>query len=288
MKAVPPVDFDPLPSLGVFSAATYLEPRLVLRRRPVGKDEEQGNWKSDLIDILGQWGKAGRLYLAAANEIDLDEASRLFPVWKDAEQDRAVQDKAATPPKVTVLIPSYKHEAFVEKAIHSALAQTLTDLQILVVDDHSPDGTLAAARRVGEARVTVRGNERNLGLGASIRDAVPAIEDAVERFAHQVAASASVETLAAADLEVTEALLKATDSQVFGLILNPVSLVVRDLHPLRELMYAEPEGNLAAYRMLIGWLARPEAAAVEVMVEQLERRDEELLRRFDARYGGGD
>ena len=76
---------------------------------------------------------------------------------------------------VTVLIPSFRHEAYVVKAIESALAQSHRALRVLVVDDASPDGTLAAARSIADPRVSARANERNLGLGASIRAALAEI-----------------------------------------------------------------------------------------------------------------
>jgi len=78
-------------------------------------------------------------------------------------------------PRVTVLIPSYKHEAYVSDAIRSALAQRGVALRVLVVDDRSPDGTVAAARAVADPRVKVRVNARNLGLGNSTLAALAAV-----------------------------------------------------------------------------------------------------------------
>jgi glycogen synthase len=78
--------------------------------------------------------------------------------------------------EVTVLIPSYRHEAFIGKAIESVLAQTHTRLRVLVVDDCSPDETVAAARRIVDPRLEVRSNATNLGLGGSILGALASID----------------------------------------------------------------------------------------------------------------
>lgn len=44
-------------------------------------------------------------------------------------------------PKVSVIIPTYQHADFVGEAIDSALAQTYTDYEIILVNDGSTDGT---------------------------------------------------------------------------------------------------------------------------------------------------
>jgi GT2 family glycosyltransferase len=51
---------------------------------------------------------------------------------------------------VSVLIPAYNAERFVGRAIESALAQTVPVLEVIVVDDGSTDGTVAAAAAFGD------------------------------------------------------------------------------------------------------------------------------------------
>jgi glycosyltransferase involved in cell wall biosynthesis len=56
---------------------------------------------------------------------------------------------------VVVVIPAYNAEAFVRLAAESALSQTWRDLEVVVVDDGSTDGTLRRARSVTDPRLTV-------------------------------------------------------------------------------------------------------------------------------------
>lgn len=59
------------------------------------------------------------------------------------------------PPLVSILIPAYNAGPWVGEAIESALAQTWSRTEIIVVDDGSSDETLAVARKYESARVRV-------------------------------------------------------------------------------------------------------------------------------------
>lgn len=52
-------------------------------------------------------------------------------------------------PTVSVVIPTFNREMLVQKAIGSALDQTFQDLEVVVVDDGSTDGTRAVVERYG-------------------------------------------------------------------------------------------------------------------------------------------
>jgi teichuronic acid biosynthesis glycosyltransferase TuaG len=49
----------------------------------------------------------------------------------------------------SVVIPAYNAEMTIEACLASVIAQTLAPLQVLVIDDHSSDGTEAVVRRCG-------------------------------------------------------------------------------------------------------------------------------------------
>jgi len=70
------------------------------------------------------------------------------------------------PPLVSILIPAYNAEATIADTLRSALAQTWTRTEIIVVDDGSLDRTGAVARRVGGSRVRVI-TQPNLGAAAA-------------------------------------------------------------------------------------------------------------------------
>ena len=49
--------------------------------------------------------------------------------------------------KVSVIIPAYNTEAYMEQCLESLLQQTLKDIEIIVVDDGSSDNTLSILRK---------------------------------------------------------------------------------------------------------------------------------------------
>ena len=77
-------------------------------------------------------------------------------------------------PTVTVVVPCYKYGSYVTAAVTSILANTLVDLEIIVVDDASPDDSWSVVRRLPELdpRIRVKRNETNLGLIATANENV--------------------------------------------------------------------------------------------------------------------
>jgi glycosyltransferase involved in cell wall biosynthesis len=59
-------------------------------------------------------------------------------------------------PSVSVVMAVYDVSKYIESAIASALAQTLEDLEVIVVDDGSSDGTAELAERMGVEDPRVR------------------------------------------------------------------------------------------------------------------------------------
>jgi glycosyltransferase involved in cell wall biosynthesis len=69
------------------------------------------------------------------------------------------------PPKISVCIPTFNHAHFLKVAIESVLAQTITDFELIVVDNCSTDNTreLVAGIASTDSRVTYFCNESNVG-----------------------------------------------------------------------------------------------------------------------------
>lgn len=94
-------------------------------------------------------------------------------------------------PAVSVLIATYQAEAFVHRAIESALSQTLPVAEVLVVDDASTDGTPERVRRLARLDGRIRlielsrnggpSTARNAGLDAACGEWI-AVLDADDAF----------------------------------------------------------------------------------------------------------
>jgi glycosyltransferase involved in cell wall biosynthesis len=70
-------------------------------------------------------------------------------------------------PEFSVVIPSYNHAAYLGEAVASVLAQTFTDLELIVVDDGSTDNSLEVLSGFKDARMRIL-SQPNQGAHAAI------------------------------------------------------------------------------------------------------------------------
>lgn len=71
-------------------------------------------------------------------------------------------------PKVSVIIPSYNHAGYVAGAIRSALDQALGDIEVIVVDDASTDGSQQVIASIRDPRLRYVCQAINRGMSAAI------------------------------------------------------------------------------------------------------------------------
>ena len=72
--------------------------------------------------------------------------------------------------RVTVGIPFYNAESTLLEAIRSVFAQTLSDWELILLDDGSTDRSLKIAQSISDSRVTVRTSSSNQGLVWSLNE----------------------------------------------------------------------------------------------------------------------
>jgi glycosyltransferase involved in cell wall biosynthesis len=71
-------------------------------------------------------------------------------------------------PKVTFLLPAYNAQATIADTIESVLSQSLTDLELLIIDDASTDSTSNIIARIKDPRIRIVRNPQNLELAATL------------------------------------------------------------------------------------------------------------------------
>ena len=75
-------------------------------------------------------------------------------------------------PTVSVIMPSFNHEKFINEAIRSVLRQTILDLELIVVDDCSVDRSGEIIRKWAgrDSRVRTIFHETNVGIAKTVND----------------------------------------------------------------------------------------------------------------------
>jgi len=70
-------------------------------------------------------------------------------------------------PKVSVVMPVYGVERFVASAIESVLEQTFEDFELIIVNDRSPDNSLAICEGYDDPRIRIITHDENRGLAGA-------------------------------------------------------------------------------------------------------------------------
>jgi glycosyltransferase involved in cell wall biosynthesis len=78
--------------------------------------------------------------------------------------------RAAAEPKVTICIPAYMAEAFIERTLRCAREQTLRDIAVVVSVDAGTDGTVSICRRHADEdpRIAVHAHDERLGWAGNV------------------------------------------------------------------------------------------------------------------------
>lgn len=92
--------WDPLPYLGVETASTYVEPRLLMTGCPLAPSVSSGpppasglrqrGQRKEILAHLRRWDDSGRLLLVDAADVPAAQRGELFPVFKSGDEDRIV------------------------------------------------------------------------------------------------------------------------------------------------------------------------------------------------------
>jgi len=81
---------------------------------------------------------------------------------------------------IGILIPTYNRKGYLVQALQSARDQTFGDLEIIVIDNDSTDGTGEFMSGVVDPRVRYIINDHNLGMAGSINKGIRLFSDGVE------------------------------------------------------------------------------------------------------------
>ena len=97
--------------------------------------------------------------------VDLSSPNRFDTLDCEIDPSTRVENGAL----VTVIVPAWNSESWLGTAVRGLTKQSWRNLEIIIVDDCSEDGTLATARRLAQqdSRIKVLANEVNRGAYAS-------------------------------------------------------------------------------------------------------------------------
>ena len=81
------------------------------------------------------------------------------------------QPHDSSKPLISVLLPVYNGEDYLEEAIQSVLDQTDADFELIIINDGSRDGSAAVIDKFNDARIRTF-HQENQGLAATLNRAI--------------------------------------------------------------------------------------------------------------------
>ena len=66
-----------------------------------------------------------------------------------------INKRITIPDKISVVIPTYNREKLIIKAIKSALNQTYSNIEVIIVDDCSTDNTVIEVKKIHDSRIKI-------------------------------------------------------------------------------------------------------------------------------------
>jgi glycosyltransferase involved in cell wall biosynthesis len=70
-------------------------------------------------------------------------------------------------PRVSIIIPTYNRSDTISRAVRSAMEQSISDIEIIVIDDNSSDNTSDVISRFNDSRIKYVKHQTNHGGGAA-------------------------------------------------------------------------------------------------------------------------
>jgi glycosyltransferase involved in cell wall biosynthesis len=126
--------------------------------------------RPELVEPLARRHLGSDKLVEALRAYQVDQAGRVdAPAWSRQPVDWSAIHALQGKPRVSVILPVYNAAGTLPTALDSVLAQTVTDLEVICLNDVTPDGSQTIiddyVRRDPRVRSLV--NERNIGHGAT-------------------------------------------------------------------------------------------------------------------------
>ncbi len=140
-------------------------------KSPTYNEESDNFWLTAIDEIddkkAKSWGVTlfklyADLYIQMKNAGFNKAAAKAY----DLAKKRFTKDQ----PSVSVLMPSYNSEKYLESSVNSLLSSDLGDFELIIIDDNSSDNTVKVAESLTEKdfRIKVIKNPRNEGVAVSL------------------------------------------------------------------------------------------------------------------------
>lgn len=122
-------------------------------------------------------------------------------------------------PLVSVCIPAYNNAGYIKETIDSILNQTYSNIELIISDDKSTDNTIEVIESIGDSRIKLYKNEKNLGMSGNWNRCLELCQGEFMKLicADDMLAKDAIEKEVNALLENPEAVMVESDTRLVDL-----------------------------------------------------------------------
>jgi glycosyltransferase involved in cell wall biosynthesis len=125
--------------------------------------------------IAKQYGMRAQTYALKtfnAEKMVAETVMVYYKLIKDSNNEKTLTSISKDPPLVSILLPCYNVERYVDNCINSIIAQTYTNFELIIIDDGSIDKTNSVIKRYSDPRIILIRNDQNEGIVAVLNKGI--------------------------------------------------------------------------------------------------------------------
>lgn len=222
-----------------------------------------------LTDVSSAKKRAEKAYQKVLSELTAEKmAKQTLQVYQNLLQKSSQNEKITNNELVSVIIPCYNAEKYIEKCLQSVLNQTHTNLEIIVIDDASTDKSFKIASQIKDERLKIIRNTTNKGI-------VYSLNKGISQASGKYIARLDADDFMQRD-RITQQVAFLEENQEYAMVGTNHILIDENDNVLRYVSHPETNEEIAVFKYFMNPIAHPTVMFRASVIKEFKYDDEYL------------